>query len=290
MAQPSHAASRRMMPIALLVNPDSGTGEANRVRDELGALGAEVDLYPLSEWQRAARSNARRIVVAGGDGSIGDAATAAAQARVPLAVVPVGTANDFARVLRLPDKLTAACRLAVHGTRTRSLDLGRMGERPFVNVASVGLPPIAARKARGWKRPLGPLAYALGAVRAGLTAKPIECGLRCDESEVFAGLAWQVTVACTGAFGAGASVGANPVDGALDAVVVQATPRPTLAVRAFGLRLGRLESQQGVRSFRGRRIELEVPDESTYNVDGEVLRAGSETFTAMPQAFEVVVG
>jgi YegS/Rv2252/BmrU family lipid kinase len=279
-----------MTSIALLANPDSGTGEADRVREELGALGAEVDAYPPSEWRAAARSSAGRIVVAGGDGSIGIAAAAAAEASVPLAVVPVGTANDFAHALALPEDVGAACRLAVSGTRTRALDLGRMGERPFVNVASIGLPPAAARRASGLKRLVGPLAYALGAIRAGLTAKPIECALRCDESEVFAGSAWQVTVACTGAFGAGASVSADPSDGALDAVVVEATPRPTLVVRAFGLRRGQLESQRGVRSFRGRLIELEVAPGTTYNVDGEIVEGRSAAFTAEPEAFEVVVG
>ncbi len=279
-----------MPSIVLLANPGSGTGEADQVLRELDALGADVDAHSLSEAQGAAGTRADRIVVAGGDGSIGIAAAAAARANVPLAVVPVGTANDFANALGLSGHLRAACRLAVHGTRTRQLDLGHMGQRPFVNVASIGLPSAAAHRARGLKRAIGPLAYALGAIRAGLTAEPIECTLRCDESEVFAGATWQVTIACSGAFGAGASVGADPSDGALDAVVVEATPRPTLVVRALGLRLGGLESQRGVRSFRGRRIELDVPEATTYNVDGEVFRAGRAAFRATPRAFEVVIG
>jgi YegS/Rv2252/BmrU family lipid kinase len=279
-----------MITVALLANPDSGTGQASRVQRELSALGAEVDLYPPSHWQAVARSKARRIVVAGGDGSVGAAAAAAAHANVPLAVVPVGTANDFARALELPDELAAACRLAVHGIRTRALDLGRMGRRPFVNAASVGLPPAAARNARGWKRLLGSLAYVWGSLRAGLSAKPIACALRCDGSEVFSGRAWQATVACTGAFGAGSRVDADPSDGALDAILVEAAPRPALAIRAVGLRRGSLESQRGVRSFRGRRIELQVPEGTAYNVDGEVVEANGVVFTAAPRAFEVVVG
>ena len=48
-------------------------------------------------------------------------------------------------------------------------------ERPFVNVASAGLPAPAARRARSWKERLGPLAYAAGAVIAGVSAKPLTC-------------------------------------------------------------------------------------------------------------------
>jgi diacylglycerol kinase (ATP) len=280
----------RATAIALLVNPEAGRGEAEHVRLELEALGGAVEVYPLSEWRRAARSNADRIVVAGGDGSVGSAAAAASAAAVPLGVIPAGTANDFARALGLPDEPPTACRLAVNGVRTRSLDLGRMGDRPFVNVASVGLPPVAASAARNWKRPLGSLAYALGAARAGLTAKPVGCTLRCDGAPVFSGRAWQVTVACTGAFGAGSQVVANPSDGLLDVVVVCATPRLTLALRAYGLRRGGLASQRGVRSFRARRVELQVPERTAYNVDGELVETGAAVFGAVAGAFEVIVG
>jgi diacylglycerol kinase (ATP) len=276
--------------IALLVNPGSGKGEAERARLELAEAGAAVDVYSLSDWERAASSNPARIAVAGGDGSVGCAAAAAAISGVPLAVVPAGTANDFARALGLPDDLATACRLAVRGTKTRALELGRMDDRPFVNVASVGLPPVAAQKAREWKRPLGTVAYALGALRAGLTAKPLECTLRCDGAVAFSGPAWQVTVACTGAFGAGSRVEADPFDGSLDAVVVEATRRAVLVVRAYGLRRGALESQPGVRSFRGRRLKLEAPAGTAYNVDGEIVEADGASFSAVPGAFEVVVG
>jgi diacylglycerol kinase (ATP) len=282
--------TRHARSVALLVNPDSGKGEADRARLELAALGADVHVYPISDWDGAASQAVERIVVAGGDGSIGSAAAAATESGVPLAVVPAGTANDFARALALPDDLTDACRLAVNGGRTRPLDLGRMDERPFVNVASVGLPPAAARKAQGLKRFFGAPAYAVGALRAGLTAKPVEGALRCDGTEVFSGRAWQVTVACSGAFGAGSRVRADPGDGALDVVVVDSTARLKLAVRAYGLRRGELESQSGVRSFRARRVELQVPDGTPYNVDGELVTTGAATFVALPRAFQVIVG
>jgi YegS/Rv2252/BmrU family lipid kinase len=276
--------------VALLANPGSGSGEAERVEDELRELGAQVTAYPLDEWEAAAEVGAERVVVAGGDGSIGCAAAATSRARVPLGVVPVGTANDFARALELPSDLAEACRLAIEGERTQSLELGRMGERPFINVASLGLPPAAARRAKGMKRFLGAAAYALGAVRAGLSAGPVACTVRCDGTELFAGEVWQATVACTGAFGGGADVVADPRDGYLNVVVVEATSRAALVVRAYGLRVGRLESQRGVRSCQAERVEVDVPEGAPYNVDGEVVEAGPSTFTVEANAFEVVVG
>lgn len=276
--------------ITLLANPGSGKGEEFDAESALRARGANVRTFPIEEHEAAAEVEADRVAVAGGDGSIGCAAELAARAGVPLAVIPVGTANDFARALDIPSDPVDACRLAVEGRSTRRLDLGRMDGRAFVNVASAGLPPVAARKARGLKKALGPLAYGVGALRAGLVAAPVVARVRCDDEELFSGSAWQVTVACSGAFGAGASVDADPGDGMLDAVAIEATSRAALVSRAYGLRAGRIESQRGVRTCRGPRVRVEVGPGTQFNVDGELVEAGDTRFWVDPVAFEVVVG
>ena len=103
--------------------------------------GAEVCRFTLDRASEAPRSKPERMVVAGGDGSIGPAAEVAGGADVPLAIVPVGTANDFARALGIPLDPAEACRVAVTGDETRRLELARFGSRPFVNVASAGSRP-----------------------------------------------------------------------------------------------------------------------------------------------------
>lgn len=278
------------MRIALLANPESGSGEAGDVGGLLAKLGAEVDRFGLDQAAEAVASAPERIVVAGGDGSVACAAAAAAKARVPLAVVGVGTANDFVGALELPTELEAACELAVNGARTRGLDLGRMDERPFVNAASAGLSPVAARTAHGLKRALGPLAYTVGGLRAGLTAEPVSCRVLCDGAEAFAGRAWQVTVAVTGAFGGGAEVDADPHDGVLDMVAIEARSRAWLAMHAYGLRRGRIEGQSGAISASGREIVVETDGTTGFNVDGELIEGECFRFSIEPHAFEVVVG
>lgn len=279
------------MKVALLANPRSGAGDAAEVERLLKAHGAKVEVFAIGEWERAAGSGAERIVVAGGDGSVGCAARAAAGAGVPLAVVAAGTANDFARAMELPREVKAAAALAVAGKRTRSLDLGRIDdERPFVNAVSAGLSPRAAQEAHGLKRLLGPFAYAVGALRAGLGAQPIACEVRVDGANVFAGRAWQVTVGLTGAFGGGAEVDADPRDGKLDAVIVEAGSRLRLAARAYGMRAGRLERQGGVLSESGRTVDLSIEGDTGFNVDGEIVAANGLRLKLEPRAFKLVVG
>ena len=136
------------------------------------------------------------------------------------------------------------------GISVRRLDVGRMGDRPFLNVASTGLPPAAAEHADGLKEKLGPLAYAVGAARAGLEEDPVDCTVRCDDSEIHTGAVWQVTVACSGAFGGGSSIETELSDSKLDVVVIEAGSRLKLAQHAYGMRRGGIGEQEGVTKVR----------------------------------------
>ena len=278
--------------VALVANEEAGSNDAALCAERLRAFGADVVRFTVDETDDAAASGADRLVVAGGDGSIGAAASAAGRAGIPLAVVPAGTANDFARRLGLPDGITAACRLAVHGSKLKSMELGWMNDRrPFVNVASAGLPAPAAERAGGWKDRLGSLAYAAGAVSAGISAQPLTCLVLCDGREVLAGEAWQVTVAASGAFGAGASIEeADPSDGILEVVAIEAGSRLGLVSLAYHLRRGTLTRHPRAYHVHCDEVEVQVPDCTRFNVDGELVTEGEARFKAVKGAFRLVVG
>lgn len=285
-----------MRSIALLANRESGRGEAARVAELLRGAGAEVEAYDVRESEAAAASGAERLVVAGGDGSIGYAADAASGAGIPIAVVATGTANDFAVKVGLPSDLEASCRLAVEGSRLEPFELARVGGRPYVNVASIGLAPAAAEHAHGLKQRLGALAYPLGALKAGAGAHPIDCRVSCDGEIVHAGEAWQVSVASTGAFGGGAELETDASDGRLDLIVIEGGSRARLAKHAWGLRVGSIEGQLGVLDRRCTTVEVDLPAGESLNVDGELVAAGELVedgrlrYSVVDDAFELVVG
>jgi YegS/Rv2252/BmrU family lipid kinase len=250
----------------------------------------DAEIFDIVEADRIVAHGPDRLVVAGGDGTIGPFAALAGWLGVPLAVIPTGTANDFASAHGLPDDVGEAVELAATGTRTRTLDLGHLADgQPFVNVASAGLASVAARRAQPLKPRLGPLAYAVGAVRAAATAHPLSIRVRVDGREAYAGECWQAIVAVSGAFGGGSGVAdADPQDGVLDIVVLPAGSRAGLARRAWGLRRHTIAQQGGVEHVRGRAIEVALPDGAELNVDGEVRRGGLERVTVSPRAFRLV--
>jgi diacylglycerol kinase family enzyme len=297
--------------LALVANPKSGTApKPERLAKLLSSGGATVSVTSIEELaageeggldreglaaaERALSVDGRpdRIVVAGGDGSIGLAALVAAAIGVPLAVVAVGTANDFARALDLPMDLDAACALARDpDAATRHAELALAGERPFVNAAATGLSVVAAKQARPHKSRLGPLAYAVGALQAAVTAKPLRCRVRCGDDQTYDGRAWQIVVGATGAFGGGSEIGGtSPDDGLLDVAIVPAGSRIGLARRAWGMRAGRLTEQSGVTHGRAATVAVDVVGRrATFNVDGEVCRCEPARFTLRDGGFEVVV-
>ena len=281
------------MRIALAANRASGGGlDPEPLLAEMRTRGAEVAGFGCEEddLERAAAYGPDRLAVAGGDGTIGPVAELAGRLDVPLAVIPTGTANDFARAYDLPADPREAAALAVEGSHTRPLELGRLADgRPFVNVASAGLASVAARNAQPLKPRLGPLAYGVGALRAAARERPLPVSVRADSRNVFDDAAWQVIVAVSGAFGGGSGVAeADPDDGVLDVVIVPAGSRVGLARRAWGLRARTIAQQRDVPHERARVVEVELPEGSEINVDGEIRAGGLERVTVEPRAFRLV--
>ena len=149
-------------PLPVLVNPLSGGGFTSEGRSRIEALfrdaGAEPAFRLSSDVRGAAQSLAKErppcIVAAGGDGTVSAVAAALVDTEVPLAVLPTGTLNHFARDLGLPDDLGDCVRAAVAGKTTR-IDVGEVNGRFFVNNASIGLYPAIVRRREKQQRQLG---------------------------------------------------------------------------------------------------------------------------------------
>jgi diacylglycerol kinase family enzyme len=265
--------------IHLVANPASGGGtDIDDLRRRLKEAGAR-----LVEGV----DKAERIVVSGGDGMIGPAAEMAAERGIPLAVIPSGTANDFANANKLPCDLEDAVELAATGQSSCEHELGRMDGRPFVNVASAGLSPAAARRATPLKRVLGPVAYPVGGVLAGV----LDASLECTVEGHFSGRAWQLIVACTGAFGGGVELDATDQhDRQLDLLVLRDRGRLALPGHALAMRRGSLAEQDGVLHVRADAFTVTLAPSAALNVDGELVdeHEGTLSFTVDERTFALV--
>jgi diacylglycerol kinase family enzyme len=154
--------------IPFFVNPDSGSADVaeQAVEAEPRLELREVKPDELTgEITRAARSGAKCIAIAGGDGTVAMAAAALADSEVALVIIPAGTLNHFARDLGIPLEPAAAAALVSQGVECR-VDLGAVGDRIFINTSSVGAYVAFVRTRERLERRWGYfLASALAAAR-----------------------------------------------------------------------------------------------------------------------------
>ena len=120
------------------------SGEAGGMTPEVESTIAEafsdylrVDFNPDDDLRGRVADDAT-VIVAGGDGTIGFVARALAGTSATLGLLSLGTNNNFARALGLPDDLDGAI-AAVKGGKSQPITLGMIGDRPFLETASIGL-------------------------------------------------------------------------------------------------------------------------------------------------------
>lgn len=286
--------------IALVVNPSAGGGRAARVlpavEARLRALGLDVvttatrDLPHARELAVAGAAAQRIVVTLGGDGLLG--CVAGALRDVPGAVVgvlPGGRGNDFARVVGIPLDAEAACEVIAHGV-ARPIDLGAVGDRSFIGIASLGFDSEANRIANSAPARLGQLVYLYGAARALAAWKPARFAVEVDDERVeFSG--WSVAVANSKAYGGGMIVApdASLEDGALDVVLIANVSKRDYVRTVPQVFKGTHVRHPAVRVLRGREVRVEADRPFVVYADGDPIGEVPITIRALPGALQVLM-
>jgi diacylglycerol kinase family enzyme len=153
--------------IPAIINRKAGTAaEAGKALAEVG--GFEIHEVDPAEIRSAAvglvARRPKRMLVAGGDGSVCTVAHVVANTGIELAILPGGTLNHLAKHLGLPEDLREAAKLARTGI-TRRLDAGRLNTALFLNTSSVGAYEVFVRRRDWLERRWG---YAIASLVAGI--------------------------------------------------------------------------------------------------------------------------
>jgi diacylglycerol kinase family enzyme len=271
-------------PLLLIANADAGSADRVRLDEALEVLRRHADVEVATTGNPGEldgvlhRRGGRRVVVAGGDGSL-HAVVAALHRRNELAdavvgLLPLGTGNDFARGSDIPLEPAAAAELIVSGeVRPVDLIVDCVGE-VVVNNVHVGVGAQASHKARTWKKALGRVGYVVGALQASIRPPFYRFRVEVD-GEVVADMDRHVAqVADTG-------------DGLLDVMVSLAVGPVSRFGYAFQLKLGRHPERDDVIYVRGKTVS--VSGQSFWcSADGEL--SGPErrrTWRIEPAAFSM---
>ncbi len=229
--------------LLMIVNPTAGNGRPVAAAEGVCRL---LDEYAIS-WRmektrfaghaaelarQAAVNGYDGIVGVGGDGTLSEIVNGLTQRPLPLYLVPCGTGNDFARVLKLPADPVEAMRAQLNGA-CGALDIGLVNGRAFLNVAGTGFDVEVLRQAARFKRMgRGLVPYLLGVCAALRHFKPVEAELTLEDGSTIHESLTIIAFANGQYIGGGMRVApkADPADGMLDVVSVRRVPRFLIAL------------------------------------------------------------
>lgn len=289
---------------ALIVNSRSRSGERAffEALDRLHALGLPLGAtYALRDPSRLRETvhhvlleGNDLVILGGGDGSISSVVDELAYHEATLGLLPLGTANDFARTLEIPADVGGACDTIAEG-KVVDVDLGLCGEDYYVNLASAGLSVEVTRALTPWlKRSTGALAYPIAAVRAFVRHEPFSARLTFpggDHKPAEFDRLLQIGIGNGRFYGGGMVVApaASMDDQSLDVYVIELGRRRDIIGVARYLKSGRFIESERVTHYLTSEVRLETEPELPINVDGELVAHTPQRFSIAHNALRVLV-
>lgn len=271
-------ASRRAV---LVVNTRSRRGarsysEAKRRLTEAG-LTLEA-AYPVRHSERlpeivreAIAHGHKFIIIGGGDGTISSVVDQFAYTDVVFGLLPLGTANSFARTLGIPLDLAGAISVLIDG-KVADVDLGKIGDDYFANGSSIGLPAAVGRATpHSLKRWLGRAAYVLVAANKFLRHQPFRCIVTIDGHETSFD-ALDVRIA-SGGYQGGVLVAseAHVDDGKIVIHILEGPSKWALAQEWARAALGAPFNPADLKILKASELMIEAVPKQHVAVDGEVI-------------------
>ncbi|PZA10175.1 lipid kinase [Rhodopseudomonas palustris] len=244
----------------------------------------------ISPWIEAHADGVSGVVVAGGDGTLNATAPALVSTKLPLGIIPAGTANDLARTLGVPLDMAAAADVIAAGHR-QMIDLGEVNGHKFFNVASIGLSADLARQLnRETKRRFGRLSYALTAAKVLGKARPFHAVIASPDGEDRV-KTLQIAVGNGRYYGGGMAVEQTATidDGQFDLYSLEFARVWKLLAMAYAFRNGRHGLWREVRAARGTSFEIRTRKPRPVNADGELVTFTPARFELLRKAVSVFV-
>ncbi|HLO13421.1 MAG TPA: diacylglycerol kinase family protein [Anaerolineales bacterium] len=264
---------------------------------ELGVSQKKGQIVELAE--QAVQQDFSPVIIAGGDGSIGDTTNGLMRAArskkgqmPPLGIMPTGSANDLAYALGLPTDLNEAAKTIAAG-KTRAVDIGKLNDKYFVNNSAAGLEPYVTIKHEKIHWIKGMARYLVAAVQAIMDKPEWEGTIKWHDGEYNGKLSFI-------SIGNGRRTGgffmtphADPFDGKLTLAfgyrgtrlgLFQALPR------AFNEDKGSYVEMEGMQEVHTTRISIHLDKPSPAHTDGELLPAWIQDFEyeILPKCLNII--
>ena len=283
----------------MFVNPKSRQGEAfiEEIKIWLNDNGFTL-LNPTFDPQKEKIEDVIRrhaaekpiVMVGGGDGTVNEALPALLETNLPLAVIPLGTANNLARTLNLPTDPKEALSILKDG-HEQLVDVGVANDIPFINVIGLGLSTqINKTTPKNLKRWLGVFAFIITAFKVVHRMTPFKIEVAHDQ-KTHKAYTWQITI-CNGRnYGNGLVIhqDASLKDGLLHGLSTEVKKWWHAFILIPSLLTGRYRPKDDVTILAGKKMVLKTRRPMSVDIDGDVKTKTPVTVIVQERALRVLV-
>ncbi|HAS79570.1 MAG TPA: lipid kinase [Fusobacteriaceae bacterium] len=272
-----------MKKVKLIYNPFSGN---NKIINEIDTIISIYQKYgyqliPFRISYEASLEDAfldlddegwDHLLLAGGDGSVSDSINMMKQKKIdlPVGILPIGTANDFAKCIGIPSNIKEACEQIIT-SKPKKIDLGYVNGKFFINVLSFGLfIELSQNTPTNLKNTMGKLAYYINGIKELPKFKKLKIYVE-GKGHFYIGDAFLVFI-FNGKTAGNINIAykAELDDGMLDVIIVKADLVYTAKSFLNFLIRNHLEySDEGINYFKTNNIRIDCAEDVRTDIDGE---------------------
>lgn len=271
-----------MKKVKFIYNPFSGENIITMDIDKVIAIHQKYDFtvipYRISREKDISEAfigldkSYKYVLIAGGDGTVDNVVNYMKQNKIelPVAILPVGTANDFAKFIGMPQDVEEACE-QILASKPKEIDVGKINDKFFMNVASTGLFTDVSQKTDiNLKNTIGKLAYYVKGLEQLPNFRKLKIKVESAEvsfdGDMYLMLVFNGQTAGNLKFAYKAEVD----DGYLDVIIIKAGMiKDMINLFIKMLRGEHLEDVNGLLYFKTDKLYIECFEDIVTDIDGE---------------------
>lgn len=282
----------------LLVNPHARKvhQKLSEALDYLQKLGLNLiqksaeNIHEYTHLIKQYQDQVELVIIGGGDGTLNAAVDGLVETQLPLGILPLGTANDLARTLKIPVTLPEACRVIAAGYY-QPIDLGWVNGKHFFNVASLGLSvDITDQLTKETKRRWGIFAYGITAIRVIFSTRPFHAEIQ-FEGGAKRVKTLQIAIGNGQYYGGGMKIAHDATidDQRLDLCSLEIQQWWQIFTVLIALWTGRHGKNVGSRTLSGSEFRIYTRKPYSINTDGDLTVTTPAHFRVIPCALNVII-
>ena len=272
-----------MLRVRFIYNPHSGDEEVASNLDliirKYQEKGYSIVPYRITSFKELDHAfddidtTYHHILIAGGDGTINQVINRMKKFEVdlPIAILPVGTANDFAKYMEIPQNIGAACDKILNGT-IQNIDIGKANDKYFINVFSFGLfTDISQKTPTHLKNTIGKIAYYVNGIKEIPTFKKIDITVKSETFSYYGNAVIFFVFNGRSAGNINIAYKSEVTDGLLDIIIVKGENVKTTILSIFEfLRGEHLEDPKDIIHVKSNSFDVTYTDKRiSTDIDGE---------------------